>query len=116
VWLDDRRRCRWALRGLDLVVDAGAIVALRSGPDDGGPDAVLELLAGRRRPVAGSVRGASRDAVEVGDLHGGERRLCLPDGTTFVVRPTPWAIAMADLVVDLDDGLATRPLAVPAHS
>jgi len=111
VWLDDRRRCRWALRGVDLVVEPGSLVALvaPAAVDEGGPEGVFDLAAGRRQPVRGRVAGASRDAVEV-LTDEGEHQLYLPDGTLLVRSPTPATLAAADAVVDLVDG--TRPLAV----
>jgi hypothetical protein len=117
VWLDDRQRCRWALRGLDLAIEPGTAVALVGGPDDGGPDAVLDLVAGRRVPSRGTVaidgidlrvldRAAHRrSTVELALEPAGERRLCLPNGTLLVARPTPAALAEADVVVTLDDGV-----------
>ena len=118
VWLDDRRRCRWALRGLDLTIEPGATVALCG--DDGGPDAVLDLVAGRRVATRGTV---SLDGVDLRDLDraahrrstvevalepDGERRLCLPNATVIVTRPAPATVAAADLVLELDDGLEVR--------
>ena len=117
VWLDDRQRCRWALRGLDLTLVPGQLVALLSGPDDGGPDAILDLVAGRRVPNKGTVsidgidlrdldRPAHRRAtVELEQVPGGERRLCLPNATMLAVRPTPATISAADIVVTVEDGL-----------
>ena len=117
VWLDDRQRCRWALRGVDLTLTPGTLVAVLGPPDDGGPDAVLDLVAGRRIPSKGSVsidgidlrdldRVAHRRAlVELELLPGGERRLCLPNATMLAVRPTPATISAADVVVTIEDGL-----------
>ena len=117
VWLDDRQRCRWALRGLDLTLVPGQLVALLGPPDDGGPDAVFDLVAGRRIPTKGTVsidgvdlrdldRVAHRRAlVELELLPGGERRLCLPNATMLALRPTPTTIAAADVVVTIEDGL-----------
>jgi ABC-type uncharacterized transport system ATPase component len=117
VWLDDRQRCRWALRGVDLTLTPGTLVALLGGPDDGGADAVLDLVAGRRIPSRGTVsidgidlrdldRAAHRRAVvELELLPGGERRLCLPNATMLAVRPTPATISAADVVVTIEDGL-----------
>ena len=117
VWLDDRQRCRWALRGLDLTLTPGPLVALLAGPDDGGADGVLDLVAGRRLPTKGSVRidgidlrGLDRPAhrraiVELELLPGGERRLCLPNAMMLAVRPTPATISAADVVVTIEDGL-----------
>lgn len=116
VWLDDRRRCRWALRGLDLTVHPRSLVALLGDPDDGAAEAVLDLLSGRRRPTKGRV---SIDGVDLRDIDApvlqraavdlelqpaGERRLCLARSTIFAVRPTPSTLAAADLVVVLEDG------------
>jgi hypothetical protein len=120
VWLDDRQRCRWALRGLDLVVEFGTTVAFVAGEDDGGPDAVLDLVAGRRVPTRGVVSldgidlrtidrtAHRRSTVELALEPAGERRLCLPNGTMLVARPSAAAIAAADVVVHLDDGLEVR--------
>ena len=116
VWLDDRARCRWALRGLDLTLEPGMLVAVVGDADDGGPDAVLDLVAGRRLPDRGRVsldgidlrdldRSAHRRAVvELALRPGGERRLCLPQATMLVARPSPATLAAADLVVVLEDG------------
>ena len=120
VWLDDRARCRWALRGLDLTLTPGTLVALLGPEDDGGPDAVLDLVAGRRVPTRGTVsidgidlrdldRVAHRRAVVELELHpGGERRLCLPNATMLAVRPTPATIRAADDVVTIEDGRLRR--------
>lgn len=92
VWLDDRRRCRWALTGVDLTVGPGELVVVETGTDEeeGAAEGLFDLLAGRRRPVRGTVMGASRDAVEIGSPFGcGEHRLCLPGGAEIVVRPEP---------------------------
>ena len=126
VWLDDRARCRWALRGLDLTLEPGMLVAVVGDADDGGPDAVLDLVAGRRLPDRGRVsldgidlrdldRSAHRRAVVELELRPrggvpgvggrrGERRLCLPQATMLVARPSPSTLATADLVVVLEDG------------
>lgn len=116
VWLDDRQRCRWALRGLDLTVHPRSLVALVGDPDDGAAEAVLDLLAGRRWPTKGRVsidgvdlREIDASALEhaVVDLEvrpAGERRLCLARSTVFALRPTPSTLAAADLVVVLEDG------------
>lgn len=120
VWLDDRRRCRWALRGLDLVVELGTTAAIVAGDDDGGPDAVLDLVAGRRLATRGTVAidgidlrtidrtAHRRSTVELALEPAGERRLCLPNGTMLVARPSAATIAAADVVVHLDDGLEVR--------
>lgn len=120
VWLDDRQRCRWALRGVDLTLMPGMLVALVGAPDDGGPEAVLDLVAGRRLPSRGAVsldaidlrdldRSAHRRAVvELELLPGGERRLCLPNATMLAVRPTPATLRAADDVVTIEDGLLRR--------
>jgi ABC-type uncharacterized transport system ATPase component len=117
VWLDDRARCRWALRGLDLTLEPGMLVAVVGGADDGGPDAVLDLVAGRRLPDKGRV---SLDGIDLRDLDrtvhrravvelelqpGGERRLCLPQATMLAARPSPSTLASADLLVVLEDGV-----------
>ena len=117
VWLDDRQRCRWALRGVDLTLTAGTLVAVLGDDDDGGPGAVLDLVAGRRVPNEGRV---SIDGIDLRDLDrvahrrsvvelelvpGGERRLCLPDATMIAVRPSAGTIAAADQVVEIRDGL-----------
>ncbi|MEA3076752.1 MAG: hypothetical protein QOF60_1660 [Actinomycetota bacterium] len=89
VWLDDRRRCRWALTGVDLSLDPGTLVVIEADTEDEeiAAEAVFDLLTYRRLPVAGTVVGASRDAVEIGSPCGeGERRLCLPGGLEIVVR------------------------------
>lgn len=116
VWLDDRARCRWALRGLDLTVMPHTLVAVVAGPDDGGPDAIVDLLSGRRRPTKGSVSIDGCDVPSLAPLRhqrglvdlqlspDGERRLCIGRATVFAVRPTPATLAAADLVVVLEDG------------
>ena len=120
VWLDDRQRCRWALRGVDLTLTPGTLVALLGDPDDGGADAVLDLVAGRRLASKGTVsidgidlrnldRLAHRRGVVELELHpDGERRLCLPNATMLAVRPTPATIRAADDVVTIEDGLLRR--------
>ena len=120
VWLDDRQRCRWALRDLDLTLTPGTLVAIVGEPDDGGPDAVLDLVAGRRLPTKGAVsidgidlrhldRLAHRRAVvELELFPGGERRLCLPNSTMLAVRPTPSTVRAADDVVSIEDGVLRR--------
>jgi hypothetical protein len=116
VWLDDRQRCRWALRGLDLVVEPATTVALVAGEDEGGADAVLDLVAGRRLATRGAVsidgidlrtidRAAHRrSTVELALEPAGERRVCLPNGTMLVARPTAATVAEADVVLTLADG------------
>ena len=128
VWLDDRARCRWALRGLDLTLEPGTLVAVVGGTDDGGPDAVLDLVAGRRLPDRGRVsldgidlrdldRSAHRRAVVELELQpGGERRLCLPQATMLAARPSPATLASADLVVVLEDGVEVARGALVAAS
>ena len=129
VWLDDRRRCRWALRGLDLVVEPGTSVALLAGDEGAAADAGLDLVAGRRLPTRGTV---SIDGIDLRDLDRtahrrsmvelalepiGERRLCLPNGTILVARPSSAALADADDVVVLDDGVETsRTTRTPARA
>lgn len=129
VWLDDRRRCRWALRGLDLVVEPGTSVAIVGGDDCGAADAVLDLVAGRRVPSRGRV---SIDGIDLRDLDrtrhrratvevalepAGERRLCLPNGTHLVARPAPAAVTAADVVLVIDDGLeVSRTVRTPARA
>jgi ABC-type bacteriocin/lantibiotic exporter with double-glycine peptidase domain len=120
VWLDDRMRCRWALRGIELTLTPGTLVALVAGADDGGPDAVLDLVSGRRIPDRGVVRidgvdlrhldraAHRRATVELEVQPGGERRLCLPQATMLAARPSPATLAGADVVVVLEDGLV-RP-------
>lgn len=129
VWLDDRQRCRWALRGLDLVVEPGTTVAVVGGDDCGAADGVLDLVAGRRVPTRGTV---SLDGIDLRDLDrvahrratvelalepGGERRVCLPNSTQLIARPSPAALAEADVVVEIDDGLeVSRTTRVPARA
>ena len=110
-------RCRWALRGVDLTLTPGTLVAVVGGPDDGGPEAVLDLVAGRRVPTKGrvSIDGIDlrdldrvthrRGVIELELLPGGERRLCLPNATMLAVRPSPATIRAADHVVVIEDGL-----------
>lgn len=89
VWLDDRRRCRWALRDVHLSLAPGEVIVLEADDeeDEGAAEALFDLLCGRRRPVSGVVGGVCPDAVETGSLIGhGERRLCLPGGLEIVVR------------------------------
>jgi ABC-type multidrug transport system fused ATPase/permease subunit len=118
VWLDDRRRCTWALRGLALSIGAGRAVAIVGGEEDGGPAAVLDLLARRRFPIEGKV---SFDGVDVRDLDPtghqqatresglvdvGERTLLMARHTRVAIRPTLATLAAADLVVVLVGGAA----------
>lgn len=89
VWLDDRRRCRWALRDVYLSLAPGEVVVLEvdDEEDEGAAEALFDLLCGRRRPVSGVVVGVCPDAIEIGSPVGtGERRLCLPGGLEIVVR------------------------------
>ena len=129
VWLDDRQRCRWALRGLDLVVEPGTTVAIVGGHDCGAADAIVDLVAGRRLPTRGRV---SIDGIDLRDLDravhrravvelalepAGERRLCLPNATMLVARPTPATIAAADVVLVIDDGIeVSRTGRAPART
>lgn len=107
VWLDDRMTCEWALAGLSLVAEPGTTIALLSEGHDHAPDAVLDLLTGRRLPCHGRVEfdgtTAIRPAVtevRVGD----ERRAVVAGQTVFVAHPRPATIAGADRVVVLDAG------------
>jgi ABC-type multidrug transport system fused ATPase/permease subunit len=99
------------------VADAGSLVAVLGDADEGGADGVLDLLAGRRAPNNGRVvvdgvdlreldaRTHRASVVELELRPGGERRLCLGDGTMLAARPSPATLAAADLVVVLEDGL-----------
>ncbi|HEX7165428.1 MAG TPA: hypothetical protein VF230_00475 [Acidimicrobiales bacterium] len=117
-WVDDRRRCTWALCDLSLVVEPGQTVALVADGDEGGPDAVLDLLAGRRRPSRGRV---GIDGIDLRDLDPvthlraltaeyqldrGERRLTVAGRSTLVAHPTPASLHAADEVLVFRGGFA----------
>ncbi|MDQ3106644.1 MAG: hypothetical protein M3Q68_02435 [Actinomycetota bacterium] len=113
VWLDDRQRGRWAPRGVDLTIQPATLVAVVNPTDDGGADAILDLVAGRRLPVEGTVDLGSQggSVVEAYGEVGGERCLCREDATLLVARPLPETLARADHVIVVADGLITRMLA-----
>jgi hypothetical protein len=104
VWLDDRRRCRWALTDVDLVLAPGSVTVIEvdSDEDEGAAEALFDLLTARRRPLGGTVVGASAEAVEIGSpTSPGERRLCLPGGEEIVVRASPASRLAASQTVRL---------------
>ena len=51
---------RWALRGVDLVIPAGRVVAL-VGPNGAGKTTLLEIAVGLVRPDAGTIRVAGAE-------------------------------------------------------
>ena len=116
VWLDDRRRCTWALCDVTFVAEPGATVALVAPADQGAPEGVIDLLAGRRLPIRGRV---GIDGVDLRDLDRishlrsltaeyvldtGEQRLTVAGRTTLVAQPTDATVRRADLVVHFDSG------------
>ena len=116
VWLDDRRRCTWALCDVSFVAAPGTTVALVAPDDQGGPEGVVDLLAGRRLPIRGRV---GIDGVDLRDLdrnshlraltaeyllETGEQRLTVAGRTTLVAHPTDATVQGADLVLRFDAG------------
>lgn len=116
VWLDDRRRCTWGLCDLTFVAEPGSTTAIVAPPDEGAPDAILDLVCGRRLPVRGRV---SIDGVDLRDLRrsarlpaltteyalgSGERRVTVAGRTTLVAFPTAQTLAAVDRVIAFDAG------------
>lgn len=118
VWLDDRMNCRWGLEDLSVVVVPGeTVVLLDDRPSAPAAHAVLDLIAGRRRAVRGTV---SIDGVRLHDLAaaahsaavtellepgpGGERRLVVAGRTELIADPRPLSLVAADRVVVLAHG------------
>jgi heme exporter protein A len=56
---------RWVLRGIDLLVEAGEVVAL-TGRNGSGKTTLLRLVASLIRPTRGQVRVYGHDTVEAG--------------------------------------------------
>lgn len=127
VWLDDRRRCTWALCDVSFAARPAATVALVSAEHEGAVEGVFELLTGRRLTVHGRVELDGVDLREVDrvahlrslvvahDVATGERRLVVA-GTSFVASPTPATLDAADLVVRFDAGFASLPESVGARA
>ena len=118
VWLDDRRRCTWAICDLHLEIPDGQVVAFVAPRDQGGPEGVVDLALGRRRPTAGRFWSHSHEVAGV-SVCAGEETVIFADGTTLVAWPGPDALRGADLVVRFDGGfevdrLARLPEGVPA--
>ena len=116
VWLDDRRRCTWALCDVSFVAEPGTTVALVAPAGEGGAEGVIDLLGGRRLPIRGRV---GIDGVDLRDLDRishlqaltaeyvldtGEQRLTVAGRTTFVAHPTDATVRQADLVMYFDGG------------
>jgi hypothetical protein len=116
VWLDDRRRCTWALCDVSFVACPGTTVALVAPDDQGSAEGVVDLLAGRRLPIRGRV---GIDGVDLRDLDRishlraltaehlldtGEQRLTVAGRTTLVAHPTDETVQHADLVLRFDGG------------
>ena len=113
VWLDDRATCGWALSDVSLVIEPGQTIAVLG---DAAGDAVIDLVAGNRMAVRGSV---GIDGVDVRDLDrvahrralaadvnvaSGERRLVVAGRTVLVARPAPATLERADLVLVCENG------------
>jgi ABC-type Na+ transport system ATPase subunit NatA len=124
VWLDDRRRCTWALCDVSFVAEPGTVTALLAPPGQGAAEGIVDLLSGRRLPVRGRV---VIDGVDVRDLDrvsrrgvipaevaldSREHRLTIAGHTVFVSEPTDDTLAAADRVLVFDGGFAEpqRPL------
>lgn len=116
VWLDDRRRCTWALCDVSFIAEPGTTVALVAPAGEGGAEGVIDLLAGRRLPIRGRV---GIDGVDLRDLDRishlqaltaeyvldtGEQRLTVAGRTTLVAHPTDATVRQADLVMHFDAG------------
>ncbi|HVM10717.1 MAG TPA: hypothetical protein VM345_19810 [Acidimicrobiales bacterium] len=118
VWLDDRRRCTWALCDLSFVATPGAVVAIDAPHDAGAADGIFDLLTGRRLPVRGTVGidgvdlrdfdrvSHLRSLAIVSDADTGERRLVVGGRTIFVAEPSTATIRTADVVLRFDAGFA----------
>lgn len=126
VWLDDRRRCTWALCDVSFVAEPGTTLALVAPADQGAAEGVLDLLAGRRLPIRGRV---GIDGVDLRDLDrvshlralaaeylldSGEQRLTVAGRTTLVAHPTEHTLEEADVVLRFDGGFVDSREAVPS--
>ena len=124
VWLDDRRRCTWALCDVSFVADPDTLTALVAPPGQGAAEGVVDVLLGRRLPVRGQVQ---IDGVDLRDLRRRshlrveapevaldtrEQRITVARHTVFVTDPTDETLAAADRVIVFDGGFAEeeRPL------
>ena len=96
-----RRETVTALRGIDLTVEAGEVVAY-AGPNGAGKSTTIKLLAGLLAPDAGTVRSLGADPVRdrvryvgrIGVVFGQRTELWWdhPVAATFAWRKTVWGI------------------------
>jgi ABC-2 type transport system ATP-binding protein len=96
-----RRETVTALRGIDLAVEAGEIMAY-AGPNGAGKSTTIKLLAGLLAPDAGTVRSLGADPVrdrvryvgQIGVVFGQRTDLWWdhPVSATFAWRKTVWGI------------------------
>lgn len=108
---------RWVLRGVDLPVRAGEVLAL-VGPNGAGKSTLLGLLAGDREPYEGAVQLHGRPVASWSPVQLGRRRAVLPQHATLsfpftvgdVVRMgrAPWARTSA---AELDDAAVAHAMA-----
>ena len=128
VWLDDRRRCTWALCDVSFVAEPGTTVALVASPCAGAAEGAIDLLAGRRLPIRGRV---GIDGIDLRDLDRvshlraltaeyvldtGEQRLTVGGRTTLVAQPTARTIRDADVVIHFDAGFVDDRESVVAQA
>lgn len=107
VWLDDRRRCTWALCAVSFELPADSVVAVVEPAGEGAAEGLLELVTGRRRAVRGRVLldGAVRNLTIEATGAPGEQRLTVAGGVTIVVDPGPPSIASADRLLRFRAGV-----------
>ena len=128
VWLDDRRRCTWALCDVSFVAVPGTTIALVTPPGEGAAEGVIDLLAGRRLPIRGRV---GIDGVDLRDLDRishlralnaehvldtGEQRLTVAGRTTLVAHPSDDTLREADVVMRFDAGFVDDRESVVARA
>ena len=123
VWVDDRRRCTWGLCDASFVAEPATVTALVAASGHGAPEAVLDLLSGRRLPVRGRILidgvdlRERRRAGELGvlvtehPLRSGEQALRVGPATIVVARPSPETLRQADAVVSFEAGFVESPAA-----